>query len=727
MKKIFFGCIFVIFLFVLCFFALNLVFPLDKTNLFLKQSYILYDKDNNIIAQRVNDDGFWFYKAGEIPAIIKKSVINFEDRFFYYHFGINPFAAMRAFFYNLTHKNKIGASTITMQVARLIQPKQRNYKNKIIEIFRAIQLELNYTKDEILTFYLNLAPYGGNIIGIKAASYFYFNKNLDELSIGQISLLTTIPKNPNQNRLDKNRNLNSLKNRVLKALLKDKIIDKSAYKRAIRENFSPKRFSAKNEVYHYANLAFKSGLKHTNLDLSLQNFIKNAATNLLQTLHKHNINNASIVVIDNAKMEIVAYVASHDLSAQNGYNDGILSRKNTGSTLKPFIYALAFDNGFATPKQRLIDSEIYINSYNPTNFYKEYLGVVPADLALNFSINTIAVFLNDKLGKNSLYELLLNAKLINEKKEFYGSAIALGSVSLRLLDLTHLYTAFVNDGLLKPLKFAGFTLDKNERLFSKQSAYLVSEILSSAPRSYLNSVWQSTINMPKIAFKTGTSANGTDLYTIGFNKEYTIGIWLGNFSGEETSNMSGAMSSAKLLFEIYKFLRKRENLHFLSEPDGIIKQKRCVDAFKFNKCLHYEDDFLIKDVVLRDWCEIITNEQLNHLVIKNIISADDIQNSPCIDKFKNNPPLIAYPYNNAVIMSDLSKINIKCISFLGKNVFIKVDDEKYKKVDSASDNFFELERGKHIIYCLDENSNLSLSNIEIKDLNEKNGAHIDDF
>lgn len=714
MKKFISALLLIIIFPTFLFFILNLAFPLDKTELFLKESYILYDKNGKIVSQRVNDDGLWFYKTDKIPPLLKKSIINFEDRYFYYHFGMNPFSILRAFFHNLTSPNKIGASTITMQVARMIEPKKRSYKNKLIEIFRALQIELNYTKDEILTLYFNLAPYGGNITGIKAASYFYFNKNLNELSLSQMALLTTVPKNPNQNRLDKNKNLTTLKNRVLKNLLKDKIIDENSYKRALKESFSPKRFSAKNSAFHYCNLAFKNNLKNSNLDLSLQNYIEQSAKNLILNLQNHNINNASIVVIDNALMEVVAYVGSHDLKAQNGFNDGVLAKRNVGSTLKPFIYALSFDSGLITPKQRLIDSEIYINEYKPTNFYEDYLGVIPADLALNFSINTISVYLNEKLESNSLYELLLKVNLVKNNKNFYGSSIALGGLSLSLLDLTHLYTSFANGGELKPLKFAGFVIDKNEKLFSKQSAYLVSEILSNSPRSYLNSVWQNTLDMPKIAFKTGTSANGVDLLVVGYDKNYTIGIWLGNFSGLPTKNMSAAQSSAKLLFEIYSFLNKREKLEFLKEPSGIIKEKRCVDEFKFQECKNYKDDFLIENVVIKDICQLLTNEQLNHLLINKIIDEKEILNSPCKELFTNKPPLIATPYNNAVIMGDISKISVKCMSFLGKSVFIKVDDEDYKKVDSASDNFVELKSGKHTIYCLDENSNLSTSNIEIK-------------
>ena len=254
------------------FFVLNLAFPLKLPN--LHTSSILYDKNGLIIREKLSLKDEWLFEADVIPPIIKKSVLHFEDRYFYYHFGINPFSIIRASFHNLASPNKIGASTITMQVARMIEPKERSYKNKIIEIFRAIQLELNYSKDEILNLYFSLAPYGGNIVGIKAASRFYFNKTLDELSLGEIALLSVVPKNPNKNRLDRSRNLNHLKDRVLTSLYKSRVIDESMYKRALNESFKPKRYEALNLAYHYSNLAFENSSKFgditSNLDLNLQ-------------------------------------------------------------------------------------------------------------------------------------------------------------------------------------------------------------------------------------------------------------------------------------------------------------------------------------------------------------------------------------------------------------------------------------------------------------------------
>lgn len=710
-KKLFFCLLFFL---VILFYILNLIYPLDKSKLNLDNSYILYDINHQIVAQKLNLDENWLYETDEIPPILKNSVLHFEDRYFYYHFGINPFSIIRALFHNTTNSNKIGASTITMQVARMIEPKQRNYKNKIIEIFRALQLELNYSKDEILKMYFNNAPYGGNIVGVKAATYFYFNKNLNDLSLSEVALLSVIPKNPNQNRLDKNRNLNHLKNRVLKSLLDDKIIDESMYKRACDEKFKPKRYEALNKAYHYSNLAFKNRIKNSNLDLNLQIQVENLTQKAMINFTNFDVNNASVVVIDNQKMQVIAYLGSHDLKSKNGFNDGVLAKKSVGSTLKPFVYALALENGLATPKQNLIDTEIYISDYAPKNYTKSYFGEISTSDALNFSLNTPAVFLNSNLGENSLYEFLSKANLVNESKEFYGESLTLGSISLSLLDLTHLYTVFVNEGVLKPLEVAGRVIDKNVTLLRKESAYLVSKMLLESPRSYLNSVWQNTENMPLIAFKTGTSAKAIDLYTLAFNKNYTVGVWIGNFNSKPTNGLSGAESSAKIVFEIFRYLSQKTNFKFIEKPKEIKDKKICVDAFVYDKCKSFENDSLIDGVVLKDRCLLISNEQIHYLFINGFINQTDIRKSPCYDKFKEIKPHIAYPANKSKISTFDNQINIKCLSFLGDDIYLKINDQEYNKFKSGDEVKLNLQNGYNNIKCLDENSNLSESNIYIR-------------
>ena len=437
------------------FLLLDYLFPLNLDALHRPQSEFLYDKNGREIAARLASDEIWRVDTDEIPPLLKNSAIYFEDRYFYEHFGVNFFSIIRASAYNLTHKNQIGASTITMQVARMMEPKKRSYSNKIIEIFRAFELEYHFSKDEILKFYFNLAPYGGNIEGAKMASRIYFNRDLNELSIAQTALLSVVPKNPNANRLDRKSNIKRLKNRALKELFTHKIIDKSAYERGLAEKNENRRYEIANLAPHYAQMAFKNGISHSNLDLNLQIPLTNLLKNHVNRLQNRGVKNASAIIIDNQKMSVVAYVGSHDLGAFLGENDGVASPKNIGSTLKPFIYANAIDAGLITPKSRLIDTELHFGRYVPQNYLRDYNGEISASDALNFSLNIPATKLNLALGKNSIYETLKSSGIALNSKEFYGDSIALGAVEISLIDLALMYSAFSNKGAILPLEIAG--------------------------------------------------------------------------------------------------------------------------------------------------------------------------------------------------------------------------------------------------------------------------------
>lgn len=719
-KRIYFLMIIFCCFVVLLFFALNYIFPLDTTKISMENSLIIYDKNNKILSMKTSTDGFWVYDSQEFPQILKQSVILFEDRYFYYHFGFNIFSIFRSLYHNIFNDNRVGASTISMQIARMMEPKNRSYFNKIIEIFRAVQLELKFSKDEILNIYLNIAPYGSNIYGAKAAAFFYFNKSLQDLSISEMALLSTIPKNPNKNRLDKKSNIFVFKNRVLTKLYNSKIIDISQLKRAMKENVANHRFNSIQRAYHFSNIAFKNKIIYTKLDLDLQDYIENQANNLMSRLSAKKANNLSAVVIDNVNMEVVAYVGSHNLRSKNGFNDGVMAKKSVGSILKPFIYAKAIDSGLITPKQKLVDTNVFFGTYSPKNFFNDFLGKITASEALNFSINTLAVFLNNKLGNDSLYELLKKAELISQTKDYYGQSIALGSVDISLLDLAHLYTAFANGGEILPLKVGGLKIDKHVRLFSKQASYIVSKILTDGLRSYLNSFWQNTLDTPMISFKTGTSAEFKDLYAVGYNKNYTVAIWIGNFDSSPTQNLSGSQTSLKLLFEVFKFLSQREKMSFFQMPDNLEIQNICVDEFLYDKCKNFADDLVIKNLKLSDKCDFLTNEQINYLVLNNYVGIDEFLKSPCIDRIKSQKPIIASPPDGVNFLlnwdENSTKIMIKCLSFLGDEIFVKIDDNDYFKMQSNQEIIVELNKGFHEFRCLDKNSNLTKSTIVIKEL-----------
>ena len=701
------------------FLLLDQIYPLNLDALKKDEAKILLDKNRNIINMKLSSDGIWRFHEQSFPNSLKQCVVLFEDRYFYYHFGVNFASIFRAFFHNLRSDNRIGASTITMQVARMLEPGDRSYKNKIREIFRAFQLELHFSKDEILNLYLNLAPYGGNIEGAKAASFFYFGKELNELSYAQAALLSTIPKNPNKNRLDRVSNINALKNRVIKMLYKANLIDLSAFKRAQAEPFKNVRIRAIVNASDYANVAFKNQISKASLDLNLQKDMLKILKDAMFSLKAKNANNAAAVVIDNKKMSVVAFIGSHDERARDGKNSALNMKRNTGSTLKPFIYSLALDSGLITPNSQLIDTQIYLNEYVPKNFSNDFLGLVSAKDALNFSLNIPVINLDLKLKDNSLYELLEKVNLVDENKEFYGSSIVLGSAEMSLIDLAHLYTIYANGGVYRPLEFAGKNYkneDKNITLISPQSAYLTAKMMSEASRSYLKNAWQYAQNTPKIAFKTGTSANSRDLYAIGVDEDYTIAVWVGNFNAEKTDKLTGLNDVSKIVFDMFKITAQRQNLEFMSEPEGIEKVPTCLDAFSYETCKKTALDDRIVGVKLQDKCESLRGEELEFLIKNGFLDKNEVKNSPCAEIFKDKKPVFAYPYDGEEIVTDenVTQIMLKCYAFLGDEIYLKVDDLNFSKIENASEKRLDLTLGEHTLKCLDQNSNQSEITIKLR-------------
>ena len=721
MKKFKFLKFFALFLALIIgvFLLLDQIYPLNLDALKKDEAKILLDKNGNIINMKLSSDGIWRFHEQSFPNSLKQCVVLFEDRYFYYHFGVNFASIFRAFFHNLRSDNRIGASTITMQVARMLEPSDRSYKNKIREIFRAFQLELHFSKDEILNLYLNLAPYGGNIEGAKAASFFYFGKELNELSYAQAALLSTIPKNPNKNRLDRVSNINALKNRVIKMLYKANLIDLSAFKRAQAEPFKNVRIRAVVNAGDYANVAFKNQIVKASLDLNLQKDMLKILKDAMFSLKAKNANNAAAVVIDNKKMSVVAFIGSHDEHARDGKNSALNMKRNTGSTLKPFIYSLALDSGLITPNSQLIDTQIYVNEYVPKNFSNDFLGLVSAKDALNFSLNIPVINLDLKLKDNSLYELLEKVNLVDENKEFYGSSIVLGSAEMSLLDLAHLYTIYANNGIYRPLEFAGKNYkneDKNITLISPQSAYLTAKMMSEASRSYLKNAWQYAQNTPKIAFKTGTSANSRDLYAIGVNENYTIAVWVGNFNAEKTDKLTGLNDVSKIVFDMFKITAQRQNLEFMSEPEGIERVPTCLDVFNYEQCRKMAVDERIAGVELANKCESLRGEELDFLIKNGFLDKDEVKNSPCALVFKDKKPVFAYPYDGEEIVTDenITQVVVKCYAFLGDEIYLKIDDLNFTKIENASEKRLDMTLGEHSLKCLDENSNQSEITIKLR-------------
>ena len=720
------SCITILFF---AFLLLDFLYPLDTARLSKPISYRIYDTNKKLLRLKLSDDGYWRFPATseEIPKLLKESVILFEDRWFHWHFGLNPVAVIKAFIHNLFYTHRIGASTISMQVARMMHPKERTFSNKLLELFTAFELEWHYTKDEILTYYFNLAPYGGNIEGVKTAAWFYFHKPLHELSTSQIAILTTIPKNPNANRVDKQKQLGKKRQRVLKLLHKEALIDDSRYERALREPIYSKRFSVPSFAFQYTQntrYAKESDIV-TGLDYEIHAFVKEIVHKAVEKLQYKNVHNGAAVLIDNRSMQVVAYVGSDNFYHKLGQNDGVKMLRSPGSTLKPFIYSKAFDRGLITPKRELFDLPLHIGSYAPQNFNRHFVGLISAQEALQYSLNIPAVELNHIMKKNSLYEMLQDAGIssLSEAKEYYGDSLALGGFGLSLLDLTHLYTAFANEGIRYRLHVSNTIIGKKLKLFSKEAAWITSEILSNAVRPELSAYWESVKAMVRIGFKTGTSADSKDLYTIAYSKEYTLGVWLGNFDGRKTDNLTGINTASKLVFEIFRELNARQQMHWIEKPEKVKKKEVCVDALKLDTCKKKKFDYLIDGVTLRRPCELLRAEALSFMIDEKMIdSSKALRSHSCYAKWSAYKPMLASPYDGAEYIFDTqndtnsTKIMLKCYTFTeDQTLYWVIDDRDMFEGKSAGESYISLEKGKHNIGCLDSASAFTQNVIVLKD------------
>ncbi|MBS1631853.1 MAG: penicillin-binding protein 1C, partial [Bacteroidetes bacterium] len=446
--------IFLLSLFLL-FFLLNLIFPLpDK----IEYSTVITDNKGDIINAYLTRDQQWRMKTelNEISPLLRKTIIAKEDKYFYSHPGVNPLAVIRAFFKNIFRmKRTSGASTITMQVARALEPGRRTIWVKIREMFRAFQLEWKYSKKEILQMYLNLVPYGGNIEGVKAASLLYFNKNPDHLSLAEITALSIIPNRPSSLVIGKNNDLIvQERNRWLKKFAKDNVFSEKEIEDAINEPLTATRESVPHYIPH---LAYKlkrerqNDIIKTNIDLNTQLKTEKLVEDYVRNLKLRNIKNAAVIIIDNHTRNIITYVGSSSFrdTTDAGQVNGANAVREPGSTLKPLLYALCFDEGLLTPKKVITDVPVNYEGYAPENYDQKFNGNVTIEFALEHSLNIPAVKGLKSLGIKRFIQKLTdcNFRQVQKDRNKLGLSLILGGCGATLEELTGLFSSFANNGI----------------------------------------------------------------------------------------------------------------------------------------------------------------------------------------------------------------------------------------------------------------------------------------
>jgi penicillin-binding protein 1C len=541
----------------------DVLFPFKFT---LNYSTVITSVEDKILKTYLSSDDKWRFESElyEIDEKLIKFLIFKEDKHFYRHIGINYFSVLRAFINNLfAGEIKSGASTITMQLARMLDRKPRTYQNKLIEMFRALQLEIHFGKDEILKMYLNKLPYGGNIEGVRTASLMFFENEPKNLSLSQSIILSVIPNNPNLLRIGKyNDNIRINRDLWLKKSLSNKLFPENIIEKAFHEPVNTKRYYIQNRANHLCDRIYfvnrKRGRITTSINYPLQMAVEKYCLTQMSKLVTSGIKNIAIIVINNKSGEVVTYEGSGNFynKINKGEIDGVRAYRSPGSTLKPFLYGYALDMGLITPKRVVLDVPIIADEYKPENFDGTYRGLVTAEQALTASLNVPAVNLLREVGTVNFIDFLKenNFSGLEKRRKKLGLSMILGGCEVRLDELTSLYSIFPNAGKLR--NFSYYKKDKYSKeireVIGSESAFMICDILSKHQRQDFAFFIQNIPDLPPIAFKTGTSQGRRDAWAIGFNESVTIGIWLGNFDATPSYSLTGANVTVPIMFDVLR-------------------------------------------------------------------------------------------------------------------------------------------------------------------------------
>ena len=530
--------------------------PLEQAR---QVSTTVVDRNGKLLRAYAMADGRWRLpvdaKKDVDPAYIKL-LLAYEDRRFYSHGGVDPLALGRAAFQLITRGHIVsGGSTITMQLARLIEPRgQRSVYAKLHQIVRAFELERQLTKDGILDLYLALAPYGGNLEGIRSASIAYFGKEPKRLSLAESALLVALPQSPETRRIDRFPEAGlTARNRVLDRMVEDGRVPEEDAVQAKAVPVPRLRKPMPILAPHSADQAIATmkgaPVIRLTLDSSLQKTLEALARDRAVALGPDI--SVAIIAVDNASGDVLARVGSSDYFDERRAGQVDMSRalRSPGSTLKPFIYGLAFEDGFVHPESLIDDRPIRFGSYAPENFDMTYQGTVPVRRALQQSLNVPAVALLDRVGAVRLSSRLkqAGANLVLPKDEVPGLAMGLGGVGVTLQDLVLLYSGLPRLGSVRPLREIVGVGDSNrdsQRLMDQVAAWQVGNVLMGTPPPE-NGVPN------RIAFKTGTSYGYRDAWSVGFDGRITIGVWVGRPDGAPAPGIVGRTAAAPILFDAF--------------------------------------------------------------------------------------------------------------------------------------------------------------------------------
>ena len=571
-------------------------------------SQTVLDKDGNILRVFLGSKGRWLLpvELNEIDPDLVNATVAIEDKRFWQHHGVDPLAVLRSAWLNVTHRKVLtGASTLSMQVVRLLEDRPRTFPNKVIEAVHAVWLESIYSKKQILKLYFELAPYGGNIHGVKAASWRYFRKRPRDLTLAECSLLAGIPQSPSRLRPDRH-SVRSGKRRemVLKSMLANGYISPKQFDASNNEPVEARRHSFPLEAPHFGVWAHRQytaePVLQTSLDPLLQNRAEKMLKDRLSELSVYGVQNGAVVILENKTGKIRAMVGSDDFSDKehSGQVNGAFSKRSPGSCLKPFTYAIGFDLGLYTPRMILADVPVQYQGYAPLDYSKKYKGPVTVREALANSLNVPAVEVLRMSGYQTLYSFLKQAGVstLTKPPEQYGLSLTLGTAEVRLLELVNAYAVLARLGTFRPYTgLENAAPARQERLMSEGAAYLVADILEDSERLAASGFSGSRQDLPRVAWKTGTSYGNHDAWTVAYDPEYTIGVWLGNFSGKPSKSLVGIEAAAPVALRLFARIYAGKPSPWYEKPASVGTRKVCLLSGEPASpvCPHSAEDFFI--------------------------------------------------------------------------------------------------------------------------------------
>ena len=559
------------------------MFCLPRQLFHVPYSTVVTDRNEELLGARIASDGQWrFPPRKTTPEKIKQCLITFEDKHFHHHWGVNPLSIGRAIYQNTKHKRIIsGGSTLTMQTIRLSRNESRTFGEKIIEMIWATRLEFRASKEEILSMYVSHAPFGGNVVGLDAAAWRYFGHSAEELSWAESAMLAVLPNAPAMIHLSKGRKmLLSKRNRLLKQLLEEKIIDSSTYELAVTEPLPDEPHPLPQIAPHLVSHFYKERngqYTRSTIDRGIQTHIEDLAERWSNEFNRSDIRNLAILVIDIPANQVIAYCGNVHFDRKQSGNqvDVIQAPRSTGSILKPFLYYAMLQEGSLLPDMLLPDIPININGFTPQNFSLQYEGAVPASEALARSLNIPAVMMLQRYGVPKFHNFLQQTgfKTITRPSSHYGLSLILGGAEATLWDVTNAYAqmgrALVPDltPRLTKEKEAKITEAKDEDeeereekktarpsyIWDKGAVWHTFNALKEVNRPE-EIDWKSIPSMQAIAWKTGTSYGFRDAWAVGVTPRYAIGVWVGNATGEGKPGLVGAQTAGPVLFDIFNYL-----------------------------------------------------------------------------------------------------------------------------------------------------------------------------